>query len=185
MTIGTLLWKKTSHQVLFPSSFLDNESKFFGLLLKTFHRICQSVLIPPVQRNNFGKKLPKIMYFFYPFWKLNKLIRPAAETFSAVVEIAFYMCRGTCRGKNFCFQENKILYFLRTIGEHFPAFFQDISVTTVKIAFHLSVGTTWGKQIRKKNIIFSSFSDNELKKSGPSSNSLSKDRQNSKLSFRG
>ena len=36
----------------------------------------------------------------------------------------------------------------------FPAFFQDISVTTVKIAFHLSVGTIWGKQIRKKSYDF-------------------------------
>ena len=126
VAIGTLLWKKTSHQLLFPSSFLDNERKFFGLLFKNFHRVCHSAFIPPVQRNNFGKKLPKIMYFLYHFWKLNKLFRPAAETFSAVVEIAFYMCRGTCRGKIFCFQENKILYLFRTISEHFPAFIQDI-----------------------------------------------------------
>ena len=119
-----------------------------------FHRVCQSAFIPTVHRNNCVKKLPKILYFFYHFWKLNKLFRPAAETFSAVVEIAFYVCRGTCRGKFYCSVEIKVSYHFQTIREHFPAVFQDIFVTIVKIAFHLSVGTIWGKQIRKKTYDF-------------------------------
>ena len=66
--------------------------------------------------------------------------------------------------------------------ERFPAFFQDIFVTIVKIAFHLSKVTIWGKQTRKKTYDFLfSISDNELKKIGPSSNNLNKDSQNSNL----
>ena len=34
--------------------------------------------------------------------------------------------------------------------EPFPAFAQDIFVTIVEIAFHLSIGTIWGKQLTKK-----------------------------------
>ena len=41
--------------------------------------------------------------------------------------------------------------------ERFPAFFQDIFVTIVKIAFHLSKVTIWGKQTRKKNLWFFVF----------------------------
>ena len=186
MTKGTLLWKKTSHQVLFPSSFLDNERKLLGLLFKNFHRVCQNAFIPTVHSNNCVKKLPKILYFFYPSWKLNKLFRPAAETFSAVVEIAFYVCRGTCRGKFYCFGGIKVSYHFRTIIEHFPAFSQDIFVAIVKIAFHLSVGTIWGKQIRKKNLWLSlHFRTMSWKKIGPPSNILSKDRQNSNLPVQG
>ena len=87
VTVGTLLGKKTSHQVIFSFSFLDNEFKFSGLLFKNIHRVCQSACIPPVQGNNFGKKLPKTLYFFYHFWKLNKLFRPVADAFSGVVQI--------------------------------------------------------------------------------------------------
>ena len=154
VTIGTLLGIKTSHQVLFPSSFSDSARKFFGRLLKIFRRVCPSAFIPPVQSNNLWKKLPKKLYFFYHFWKLNKLFRPAAEAFSAIVEIAFYVCRGTCRGKFYCFEEIRNSYQFRTMSERFPAFFQDIFVTIVKIAFRLSKVTNWGKPTRKKPMIF-------------------------------
>ena len=141
VTLGTLLGKKNSHQVIFPPSILDIESKFFGLLFKQFHRVCQSAFLPLVHKNNLGKKLLRKLSFFYHFWKLNNFFRPVAEAFSAVVEIAFNVCRGTCRGKIYCFEEIRISYHFRTMIEHFPAFAQVNFVTIVEIAFHLSIGT--------------------------------------------
>ena len=64
VTIGTLLGQKTSHQIIFPSSLSGSEREFFSLLWKIFHRVCQSAFIPPVHKNLFGEKLPKILYLF-------------------------------------------------------------------------------------------------------------------------
>ena len=71
------------------------------------------------------------------------------------------------------------------MSENFPAFSQNLFVGIVKNAFHLSIGTFWGQKIRKKIMTFYSFLDSELKKSGLSSNVLSKDRQNSNLPVQG
>ena len=71
------------------------------------------------------------------------------------------------------------------MSENFPALSQDVFVGIVKNAFHLSIGTIWGKKIRKKIMTFSSFSDNALKKSGQTSNILSRDRQNSNIPVQG
>ena len=71
------------------------------------------------------------------------------------------------------------------MSEHFPAFSQDIFVTIVEIAIHLSKEKIGENKLEKKIMTFSSFSDNELKEVGPSSNNLSKDRQNSNLPVQG
>ena len=71
------------------------------------------------------------------------------------------------------------------MSEHFQAFAQDNFVTIVEIAFHLSIGTIWGKQPTKKVydflLIFGQLAENI----GPSSNILSKDRQSSILPVQG
>ena len=64
VTLGTLLGKKSSHQIIFPSLLSGSEREFFGLLWKIFHQVCRSAFIPPVHKNHFGEKLPKILYLF-------------------------------------------------------------------------------------------------------------------------
>ena len=158
---------------------------FSAFCLNNFVGFAKSAFLPPVHKNNLGKKLPKKLSFFYHFWKLNKLFRPVAENISAVVEIAFYVCRGTCRGKTYCFEEIRISCHFRTMSEHFQAFAQDNFVTIVEIAFHLSIGTIWGKQITKNVYDFLLIFGQLAEKIGPSSNILSKDRQNSNLPVQG
>ena len=86
VTIGTLLGIKTSHQVLFPSSFSDSARTFFGRLLKIFRRVCPSAFIPPVHSNNLWKKLPKKTVLLLSFLEVE-------QTFSACCRSFFSCCR--------------------------------------------------------------------------------------------
>ena len=177
--------KKTSHQVIFPPSFLDSERKFFGLLFKNFYQVCQSAFIPPVHRTNLRKKLRKKLYLFYHFWKLNKLFRPDAEAFSGVVQNCFLRVPRNMSGKICCFEEFRNSYQFWKLRENFAAFSHDVFVGVVEIAFHLSIWAFWGQKIRKNFYDFIFIPRQWAKKSGLPSNVLSKKRRNRNLPVQG
>ena len=59
VTIGTILGKKTSHQVLFPSSFLDNERKVSAFCLKIFIGFPKVLSFHLSMGTILGKNFPK------------------------------------------------------------------------------------------------------------------------------
>ena len=136
-------------------------------------------------KTTLGKNLLKKLSFFYHLWKLNKLFRPVAEAFSAVVEIAFYVRRGTYRRKIQCFEGIRVSYNFRTTTENIPAFLQDIFVGIVENTFHLSVRKIEDNKLETIYMIYHFFPETEKKKFGLSSIVLSRDLQNSNLPVQG
>ena len=128
-------------------------------LPQCFHSTCPE--------EQFWKKTSKNIVFHLSFLEVEQTISACCRNFFNCCQNCILGVPRNMSGKKFLFSKIKVSYLFRTISEPFPAFIQDIFVTISKIAFHLSIGTVWGKQIRKKNMIFSSFSDNVLKKKWP------------------
>ena len=115
-------------------------------LPQCFHSTCPE--------EQFWKKTSKNNVFLLSFLEVEQTISACCRNFFSCCRNCILGVPRNMSGKKFLFSKIKNSYLFRTISAHFPAFIQDIFVTISKIAFHLSIGTIWGKQIRK-NIWFS------------------------------
>ena len=183
VTIGTRLGKKSSHQIKFPSSLSGSERKFFGLFWKIFNRFCRSAFIPPVHREPFWGKTSKIFVPLLAYLEVE-------QSFSACCRNFFRGCR-TCilrlpknmSGEDLLFWRSWIFISLSDKEWKFPGllarcFCRDCQKCTPPV--HRNTLRT-----KNEKKVYDFFPDSKLKKSGLSSNVLSKDRQNSNLPVQG
>ena len=135
---------------------------FFRILMKFPLWGCQNCNIR-VQANNLRKS--------FAFWKrcifcqsrtLKKKLSPIFRVFlDAVVETAFYVSKGTLRGKRFFSGKNCIFSSVWEIETNFSNFCRNFYGMLIKFALYVSQQTIWGKKISEEILFCRSASLSE------------------------
>ena len=185
VTVGTLPGKKLLIKLYFLFHFWTMSVSFPAFCLKIFIGFAKVLAFHLSKGTILRKSFQKLCTSSIIFGSWTNFFDLLLKLFQVLSKFKFYVSRGTCRVKVWCFAEIRNSYQFWKLRENFAAFSQDVFVGVVEIALHLSIWTFWGQKIREKIYDFKFIPRQWAEKSGFPSNCLSRDRQYRNLPVQG